>query len=52
MIAGPSVLFVITRGVTPGRRAVLSTVIGNTSGPVVQVVAVVAGLGQTSAQLL
>jgi threonine/homoserine/homoserine lactone efflux protein len=45
VIPGPSVLFVITRGVTLGRRAALATVIGNTSGLAVQVAAVVAGLG-------
>ena len=45
VIPGPSVLFVITRGVTLGRRAALATVLGNTSGLAVQVAAVVAGLG-------
>jgi threonine/homoserine/homoserine lactone efflux protein len=45
IIPGPSVLFVITRGVTLGRRAALATVVGNTSGLAVQVGAVVAGLG-------
>jgi threonine/homoserine/homoserine lactone efflux protein len=45
VIPGPSVLFVITRGVTLGRRAALATVVGNTSGLAVHVAAVVAGLG-------
>ena len=45
VIPGPSVLFVISRGVTLGRRAGLATVIGNESGLIVQVAAVAAGIG-------
>lgn len=45
IVPGPSVLFVISRGVTYGRRAALATVAGNTAGTSVQAVAVAAGLG-------
>jgi threonine/homoserine/homoserine lactone efflux protein len=45
IVPGPSVLFVVSRGVTYGRRAALATVAGNTAGSVVQVVLVAAGLG-------
>lgn len=45
VVPGPSVLFVISRGVALGRRAALATVVGNTAGVSVQVVAVAAGLG-------
>lgn len=45
VVPGPSVLFVISRGVTLGRRAALTTVVGNASGVYVQVVAVAFGLG-------
>ena len=41
---GPSVLFVISRGVTLG-RAGLATVVGNTAGLGVELLAVVVGLG-------
>jgi threonine/homoserine/homoserine lactone efflux protein len=44
-IPGPSVLFVISRGVVLGRRAALATVIGNCAGVYVQVAAVALGLG-------
>lgn len=44
-VPGPSVLFVISRGVTLGRRAGLATVVGNELGLAVQVLAVAAGLG-------
>ncbi len=44
-IPGPSVLFVISRGVVLGRRAALATVVGNTVGVYVQVVAVAMGIG-------
>jgi threonine/homoserine/homoserine lactone efflux protein len=44
-IPGPSVLFVITRGVVLGRRAALATVLGNCAGVYVQVAAVALGLG-------
>ena len=45
VIPGPSVLFVISRGVTLGRKAGLATVLGNESGLAVQVAAVAAGVG-------
>ncbi|HZU40956.1 MAG TPA: LysE family translocator [Solirubrobacteraceae bacterium] len=45
LIPGPSVLFVISRGVALGRRAALATVLGNTSGLVLQLALVVVGLG-------
>jgi threonine/homoserine/homoserine lactone efflux protein len=45
VIPGPSVLFTISRGVSLGRRAALATVLGNTSGLVVQLVLVALGLG-------
>jgi threonine/homoserine/homoserine lactone efflux protein len=44
-IPGPSVLFVISRGVVLGRRAALATVLGNAAGLYLQVVAVALGLG-------
>jgi len=45
IVPGPSVLFVVSRGVTFGRRAALATVVGNTAGTAVQATAVAAGLG-------
>ena len=45
VIPGPSVLFVISRGVALGRRAALLTVVGNTLGVVLLVVLVAAGVG-------
>jgi threonine/homoserine/homoserine lactone efflux protein len=45
IVPGPSVLFVISRGVTYGRRAALATVAGNTAGSAVQAGFVAAGLG-------
>ena len=45
LIPGPSVLFVISRGVALGRRAALLTVLGNASGVMVHVLAVAAGVG-------
>jgi threonine/homoserine/homoserine lactone efflux protein len=44
-IPGPSVLFVISRGVVHGRRAALATVLGNCAGVYVQVAAVAFGIG-------
>ncbi|MBV8218025.1 MAG: hypothetical protein JO325_06155 [Solirubrobacterales bacterium] len=38
LIPGPSVLFVISRGVALGRRAALATVVGNASGFALQLV--------------
>jgi threonine/homoserine/homoserine lactone efflux protein len=45
LIPGPSVLFVISRGVALGRRAALATVLGNVTGLMLQLVLVVVGLG-------
>ncbi|MEQ1787265.1 MAG: LysE family translocator [Acidimicrobiales bacterium] len=45
IVPGPSVLFVISRGVALGRRAALLTVVGNAAGVLVQVLVVAAGLG-------
>ncbi len=45
VIPGPSVLFVIGRGVALGRRAAVATVIGNTAGAGTQGLLVVFGLG-------
>lgn len=45
IVPGPSVLFVISRAVTYGRRAAVATVAGNTAGSAVQVLLVAAGLG-------
>jgi threonine/homoserine/homoserine lactone efflux protein len=45
VVPGPSVLFVISRGVALGRKAALLTVAGNAAGVLVQVLVVAAGLG-------
>jgi threonine/homoserine/homoserine lactone efflux protein len=45
VVPGPSVLFVISRGVALGRRAAFATVVGNTLGAATQVALVAAGLG-------
>ncbi len=45
VVPGPSVLFVISRGVVLGRRAALATVLGNCAGVYVQVAAVALGIG-------
>ncbi|MCX0242192.1 LysE family translocator [Streptomyces drozdowiczii] len=45
VIPGPSVLFVIGRALAQGRRAALTTVVGNTLGAYVLIVAVALGLG-------
>jgi threonine/homoserine/homoserine lactone efflux protein len=45
VVPGPSVLFVVSRGVALGRRAALATVAGNTAGVFVQVVLVALGMG-------
>jgi threonine/homoserine/homoserine lactone efflux protein len=44
-VPGPSVLFVVSRGVVLGRRAALATVVGNCAGVYIQVVAVALGIG-------
>jgi threonine/homoserine/homoserine lactone efflux protein len=45
LVPGPSVLFVVSRGVALGRRAAVTTVFGNTSGSAVHVLAVALGVG-------
>ena len=45
VVPGPSVLFVVSRGVAHGRRTALATVVGNEAGVYVLVVAVALGLG-------
>jgi threonine/homoserine/homoserine lactone efflux protein len=45
VIPGPSVLFVIGRALAHGRRAALTTVVGNTLGAYVLVLAVALGIG-------
>ena len=45
LIPGPSVLFVVSRGVALGRRAALATVVGSASGFAVQLVLVSLGVG-------
>ncbi|WP_077799700.1 LysE family translocator [Streptomyces sp. JHA26] len=45
VVPGPSVLFVIGRALAQGRRAALTTVVGNTLGAYMLVVAVALGVG-------
>jgi threonine/homoserine/homoserine lactone efflux protein len=45
VVPGPSVLFVVSRGVALGRRAAIVTAMGNAVGIYVQVVAVALGVG-------
>jgi threonine/homoserine/homoserine lactone efflux protein len=45
VVPGPSVLFVIGRALSQGRRAALTTVVGNTAGSYVLVMAVALGVG-------
>jgi threonine/homoserine/homoserine lactone efflux protein len=45
IIPGPSVMFVVTRALTYGRRAALLTVAGNTAGFYVQALLVAVGVG-------
>ncbi len=45
VVPGPSVLFVISRGVALGRKAAVLTVLGNELGLLVQVLLVAAGIG-------
>ncbi|MFJ1596243.1 LysE family translocator [Streptomyces sp. NPDC088261] len=49
-VPGPSVLFVVSRGVSLGRRAAVSTAVGNEAGLFVQVVLVAFGLGEVLAR--
>ncbi|HKA84082.1 MAG TPA: LysE family translocator, partial [Acidimicrobiales bacterium] len=45
VVPGPSVLFVVSRGVALGRRAAVVTAMGNAVGIYLQVVAVALGVG-------
>ena len=45
VVPGPSVLFVISRGIALGGRAAVATVLGNAAGAYSQVVVVALGLG-------
>jgi threonine/homoserine/homoserine lactone efflux protein len=45
VVPGPSVLFVVSRGVALGRRAALATVLGNAAGVLVVLLLVAVGLG-------
>jgi threonine/homoserine/homoserine lactone efflux protein len=45
VVPGPSVLFIVSRALTLGRRAALATVVGNEVGEYLQVIAVALGLG-------
>jgi threonine/homoserine/homoserine lactone efflux protein len=51
-IPGPSVLFIVARGVAHGRRAALATVIGNELGGLTQAMAVALGVGAVVRQSL
>jgi threonine/homoserine/homoserine lactone efflux protein len=50
LIPGPSVLFVVSRGVALGRRAALATVAGNVSGFALQLLLVAIGVGSIVAR--
>jgi threonine/homoserine/homoserine lactone efflux protein len=50
VVPGPSVLFVIGRALAQGRRAALTSVVGNTLGAYVIVVAVAFGIGAVVAR--
>ncbi len=50
VVPGPSVLFVIGRALAQGRRAALTSVVGNTLGAYVIVVAVAFGVGTVVAR--
>ncbi len=45
VVPGPSVLFVVSRALSHGRRAALATVAGNCAGVYVQIIGVAFGLG-------
>ena len=45
LVPGPSVLFVVSRGVALGRRAALATVVGNTLGVFLLAMLVAVGVG-------
>jgi threonine/homoserine/homoserine lactone efflux protein len=44
-VPGPSVVFVVTRGVVLGRRAAMATVLGNAAGLTAQLILVALGVG-------
>ncbi len=50
LVPGPSVLFVVSRGVALGRRAALATVVGNTGGLLLQGTLVTIGIGSIVAR--
>jgi threonine/homoserine/homoserine lactone efflux protein len=50
VVPGPSVMFVVSRGVALGRRAALATVVGNSLGAFSQGLLVVFGLGRLVAK--
>lgn len=50
VVPGPSVLFVISRGLSLGRSGAIATVVGNAIGECVQIAAVTAGLGALVAE--
>ncbi len=50
LIPGPSVLFVVSRGVALGRRAALATVLGNAAGLALQLALVLIGVGSLLAR--
>jgi threonine/homoserine/homoserine lactone efflux protein len=50
LIPGPSVLFVVSRGVALGRRAALATVVGNATGFALQLTLVAIGIGSIVAR--
>jgi threonine/homoserine/homoserine lactone efflux protein len=50
VIPGPSVLFVVGRGMALGRRAALATVVGNAAGEYTQIVLVAFGAGAVVAR--
>jgi threonine/homoserine/homoserine lactone efflux protein len=50
LVPGPSVLFVVSRGVALGRRAAMATVMGNTLGLLFQLLVVCIGLGSVLAR--
>jgi threonine/homoserine/homoserine lactone efflux protein len=50
LIPGPSVLFVVSRGVALGRRAALATVVGNAAGLALQLALVAVGVGSILAR--
>ncbi|MFG3100810.1 LysE family translocator [Streptomyces sp. NPDC048182] len=50
VVPGPSVLFVVGRALAQGRRAALTTVLGNTLGAYVLVAAVALGVGSVVAR--